>query len=63
MTLAAQKTIEEGIYQSYELFLLGSILFIPGSYHTFLAFMACRRVPGYSYNEVSVFDEDFDKED
>jgi hypothetical protein len=55
--------VEEGIYNSYELLLLGSILFIPGSYHTFIAFMACRKVPGYTYEEVAVFDEDLNKDD
>ncbi len=57
------KFSEEGIWESYELFLLGSILFIPGSYHTFIAMMACRRVPGYSFDEVAVFDENFNKEE
>jgi hypothetical protein len=45
------------------MFLIGGILFIPGSYHTFLALMACRRSPGYSFSEVAVFDENFDKDD
>ena len=63
MGLGAQKTLEEGFYHSYELFILGAILFIPGSYHTFLALMACRKTPGYSYGDVAVFDEDYDKEE
>ena len=57
------KLMEEGISNSYEFFLLGAIMFIPGSYHSFLAFMACRRIPGYSFDEVAIFDEDFNKRD
>ena len=54
--------MEEGISGSYELFILGSILFIPGSYHTFIAMMACRRVPGYTFDEVATFETDFNKD-
>ncbi|CDW82088.1 UNKNOWN [Stylonychia lemnae] len=61
--LGALKTMDEGFYKAYELFILGSILFIPGSYHTFIAFMACRRVEGYSFEEVAVFDENYNKDD
>ena len=57
------KFLESGIWDSYEFFLLGCIMFIPGSYHTFLAMMAFRQVPGYNYDEVAIFDEDFNKED
>ena len=38
------------ITESYEKILLGLIMFIPGSYHTFLAFMACRNVRGWDYD-------------
>ena len=38
-------------------------MFIPGSYHSFLAFMAYRKVEGYSFEEVAVFDEDYNKDD
>ncbi len=55
--------MDEGIYKSYELFILGSILFIPGSYHVFIALMACKRVPGYSYSDVAVFDDDYDNDE
>lgn len=55
--------MDEGFYNAYEFFILGSILFIPGSYHTFIAFMACRKVEGYTFDEVAVFDEDYNKED
>ena len=63
MLLGSLKTMDEGFFKAYELFILGAILFIPGSYHTFIAFMACRRVPGYSFEEVAVFDEDYNKDD
>ena len=38
-------------------------MFIPGSYHSFLALMAFRGEPGYSFEDVAVFDEDFNKRD
>ncbi len=56
--------MDDGIYESYELFILGSILFIPGSYHSFIAFMACKKAPGYSFEEVSVMEsEDYFNDD
>ena len=47
-----------------EKLLLGAILFIPGSYHTFIAIMAWLRREGYTYEDVSVFESDefWDKE-
>ena len=44
--------------EPYEKLLLGMILFIPGSYHTVLAIMACLRVDGYSYEDVATFESD-----
>ena len=39
-------------------------MFIPGSYHTFLAMMAFRQIPGYNYDEVAIFEnENFNKDD
>ena len=55
--------MEEGFYEAYEFFIIGSILFIPGSYHTFIAIMACKRIPGYSYEDVAIFDENYNKDD
>ena len=40
--MGVDKYIKEGLVNSYEILLLGSILFIPGSYHTFIALMAYR---------------------
>ena len=57
------KFAEAGISGSYEFFLLGGIMFIPGSYHSFLALMAARGVAGYSFDEVSIFDDDFNRKD
>eukprot|EP00933_Yihiella_yeosuensis_P012806 TRINITY_DN121983_c0_g1_i1.p1 TRINITY_DN121983_c0_g1~~TRINITY_DN121983_c0_g1_i1.p1 ORF type:complete len:100 (-),score=16.21 TRINITY_DN121983_c0_g1_i1:98-397(-) len=37
--------------------ILGSLCFIPGSYHSFIFFMAFRRVPGYSYDMISVYND------
>lgn len=34
---------------------LGSLMFIPGSYHTFLAYKAWQGAPGYSFNDVPDF--------
>ena len=41
-----------------ERFVLGGILFIPGSYHSFLAVMALRGVAGYDYEHLTVFESD-----
>ncbi len=61
LSQAILKFMEGGISGSYEFFLLGSIMFIPGSYHSFLAFQAFRGVEGFSFDEVAIFDEDFNK--
>ena len=62
---ALQKLVVEGegISGTYEFFLLGAIMFIPGSYHSFIAAMAFRGAEGYSFDEVAIFDEDFNKKD
>lgn len=44
--------------QPYELLILGFLLFIPGSYHTWIAFMACCEREGYTYDDVSQFESD-----
>ena len=60
----AQETFEVGLSTSYEKLLLGAILFIPGSYHSFIAFMALRKVPGYNYDNLTTFEsENFFNED
>ena len=41
-----------------ERFVLGGILFIPGSYHSFLAVMVLRGVAGYTYEHLTVFESD-----
>ena len=46
------------IAESYEKILLGMILFIPGSYHSALAFMACRKVEGWNYDELTTFEDE-----
>ena len=52
------------ISESYEKILLGLIMFIPGSYHTVLAFMACRKADGWNYKDLHTFEnEDFFKDD
>ena len=44
--------------EPYEKLILGSILFIPGSFHTFIAIMACLNKDGYSYQDVSTFESE-----
>ena len=39
--------------QPYEFLILGFLLFIPGSYHTWIAIMACCEREGYSYDDVN----------
>lgn len=46
------------IAESYEKMLLGMIMFIPGSYHTFMAIMACKGEEGYTYRELGTFEDD-----
>ena len=50
--------LELGIQESYEKFLLGFILFIPGSYHTFIAAMALLGRPGYDYQNLTTFESE-----
>ena len=49
----------------WEKIMLGLILFIPGSYHTFAAFMACNRMGEFTYDDVCAFESDdwHDKDD
>ena len=37
---------------------LGAILFIPGSYHSVLAFNALRGLPGWDYEHLTVFENE-----
>ena len=55
-----------GLYETepWEKVLLGAILFIPGSFHSFLAVQALRGVQGYDYEHLTVFEnEKFFEED
>ena len=49
---------EKSLSESYEKLILGSILFIPGSYHTMLAIQALRGVDGWTYENLTVFEND-----
>ena len=42
----------------YEKLILGAIMFIPGSYHSFIAVMAFFRIPGFVYRDVSTFENE-----
>ena len=44
--------------EAWEKIVLGAILFIPGSFHSFLAVQALRGVPGYDYEHLTVFEND-----
>ena len=55
---------EKGIGEAYEKLLLGALLFIPGSFHTFLAVMAATGQEGYNYEHLTTFEgDDFFNED
>ena len=41
-----------------ERFCLGTILFIPGSYHSVLAIQALRGIPGWDYEHLTVFENE-----
>ena len=44
--------------ECWEKIILGAILFIPGSFHTFLAVQALRGAEGYDYEHLTVFEND-----
>ena len=44
--------------EPWEKIVLGAILFIPGSFHTFLAVQAIRGVAGWNYEHLTVFEND-----
>ena len=57
--LALFKYAQAGVGGSYEFFLLGLMLFIPGSYHSFIVSQIFLGVPGYSYDMVSTLEGDY----
>eukprot|EP00050_Salpingoeca_kvevrii_P010324 m.7700 g.7700 ORF g.7700 m.7700 type:complete len:55 (-) comp2790_c0_seq1:45-209(-) len=36
--------------------ILGGLMFIPGSYHTYLAYYAWQGAPGYTFDDIPDFD-------
>lgn len=54
----AQECHNNGIGAAYEKIILGLILFIPGSYHTFLTVQAFRGVPGWNYDNLTTFENE-----
>ena len=57
--LGISEMIETGsATEAWEKILLGLIMFIPGSFHTFLAFQALRGAQGYDYEHLTVFEND-----
>ena len=49
---------EENGPAAYEKLILGMIMFIPGSYHTFLALMTFLGHEGYDYKDLNAFEND-----
>lgn len=50
-------TGREGLNEaSLVMFVLGSLMIIPGAYHVRIAYYAYRKVPGFDYNEIPDFD-------
>lgn len=40
----------------WPMIILGILMFIPGSYHTRIAYYAYKKVPGYSFDDIPEFD-------
>ena len=58
LSLGLYKWSGSSLGESYEFILLGSIMFIPGSYHTFLLVQILRGVEGYDYELLDMFDQE-----
>lgn len=59
LSIGISTAYEEGSFANcYEHFIMGSILFIPGSYHTVCAFMALRGYEGWDYENLTTFESE-----
>eukprot|EP00730_Choanoeca_flexa_P010713 TRINITY_DN20824_c0_g1_i1.p1 TRINITY_DN20824_c0_g1~~TRINITY_DN20824_c0_g1_i1.p1 ORF type:complete len:119 (+),score=3.93 TRINITY_DN20824_c0_g1_i1:86-442(+) len=47
----------EGDDRWLSMIILGSLMFIPGSYHTFIAVQTWRGIPGYDFDDIPHYDE------
>lgn len=62
VTLVTGSLIVSGhIHEKYgdrmwPLIILGAIMFIPGAYHIRIAYLAFRKKPGYSFDDIPEFD-------
>ncbi|CAI2384454.1 unnamed protein product [Moneuplotes crassus] len=56
--IGIHKWVLTSLSECYEFLLLGLIMFIPGSYHTFLLIQILRGVPEYTYDLLDVFDQE-----
>ena len=45
-------------YIGYEKLIIGIIFFIPGSYHTFLTIQAFRGIEGYTFEDLTAFEDE-----
>ena len=48
---------EEGDNRWLSMIILGALTFIPGAYHTNIAYQTWRGTPGYSYADIPDFDD------
>ena len=53
-----QELMTEGSSEAWEKIVLGLVLFIPGSFHSFLAVQALRGAPGYDYEHLTTFESE-----
>jgi len=51
------KFFSVGLEESVPFLVIGSICFIPGSYHSFIFLQIFRGIPGYSYDQIPSYDE------
>jgi len=49
--------MQEGDDRWLSMIILGSLMFIPGSYHTYIAVQTWRGVPGYHYDDIPHYDD------
>ena len=50
---------EEYTDRTYPLIILGALMFIPGAYHSYVAYYAFKGCEGYSFEDIPAYDDDF----
>mmetsp|Transcript_24572 Transcript_24572/g.27951 ORF Transcript_24572/g.27951 Transcript_24572/m.27951 type:complete len:106 (+) Transcript_24572:32-349(+) len=56
LTLGVKAVGKSGWSDAWPFFLLGSLLFIPGGYHSYIIYKIFRGVPGWSYDMIPDMD-------